>query len=180
MYEVLDDPTYDGDPAEILLRINEMLGEYDSRCNLEHHPILEEIEPDPGLFPEDTGSDITTLDTPEALNTEPFSSFSSSTYLQRMMVSESNYLVSLISSLTPCTARRRGVSKIGAGAEFFCGLEADRQFSRQVPRVGCGSCCGRVPGKAQMGETQVGTRKNEVRPQTETFGPTWDMGERSR
>jgi len=146
MYEVLDDPTYDGDPVETLLRIDEILGEHDSRCKFEQHPILEETEPDPGLFPEDTGFDITALYTPEALNAEPFNSFNSSAYLQRMMVSESNYLVPLISSLTPYTARRPSISQIGAGAEFLCGPEAGGKFSRQVPRLGCGGGCGRVRG----------------------------------
>lgn len=148
MYELLDDPTYDGDPTETLLRIDEMLGEYDSRYKLERYPILEEIEPDPGLFPEDTGFDVAELDAPEFLNAEAFSSFDSSTYLQRMMVGESNHFASLISSLTLFIARWPHITQVGARAKFLYGLEADRQLPRQAPRLGCGGGCERVREKA--------------------------------
>lgn len=100
LYRALDDPTYQGDPTEILFRIDEMLGEHDPRPKLEGAFGLEEMEPDPGLFPEGSGLDAAALLTPEALNTEPLSSFNTSMYLQLMMVSEYNHFVPSILSPT--------------------------------------------------------------------------------
>ena len=118
LYRSLEDPTYEGNPVETLFHIDEMLGEYDSRFKLEG--CLEVMEPDPGLFPEDTGFDIATLLTPEALDTEPLCSFNfnSTMYLRRMRVSESDHPISLILSLTPRIAPRTRISQVGAGAEF--------------------------------------------------------------
>ena len=88
LYQALDDPTFQGDPTEILLHIDEMCGEHDPRYKLGGGPILEEMEPDPGLFPEDTGFDVAALSTPEALDVGLLSCFNSSMFLQRMMVSQ--------------------------------------------------------------------------------------------
>lgn len=88
LYQALDDPTFQGDPTEILLRIDEMWGEYDPRYKFDGRPILEEMEPDPGLFPEDTGFDVETLLAPEALDVDFLGCFNGSMYLRRMMVSQ--------------------------------------------------------------------------------------------
>lgn len=90
MYKVLDDPTYKGNPVEILYFIQEMLGDYDSRRGREQYPILEDMEPDPPLFSEDAGFCTAALTTPEVPNTEVLDSFDSSAYLQYMMVGEFN------------------------------------------------------------------------------------------
>ena len=96
IYEALGDPTYEGDPTGMLLLIDEMLGEHDSMFKLQQRYGLEEAEPDPGLFPEDSGFETAALLAPEALNAELLSSFNSSAYLERMMVSKSDTLMSLI------------------------------------------------------------------------------------
>jgi len=88
LYQALDDSTFQGDPTEMLLRIDEMCGEYDPRYKLKGHSILEEMEPDPGLFLEDSGFDVVALLTPEALDNDLLSCFDSSIYLRRMMVSQ--------------------------------------------------------------------------------------------
>ena len=121
VYGVLDDPAYDGKPAEMLLFIDELLGEHDSRFKLEQRYGLEEAEPDPGLFPEEeeTGLDATELLTPEAINAEFFGSFNGSAYLQRMTVSRFKNLLSLEFSLTPRTATWLHISLVGAGSEFL-------------------------------------------------------------
>lgn len=87
LYQALDDPTFKGDPTEMLLRIDEMWGEYDSRLKLEERFGLEESQPDPGLFPEDTGSDVAALLTPGALDVDLLSCFNSSVYQRGTMVS---------------------------------------------------------------------------------------------
>ena len=88
LYQALDDPTFQGDPTEFLLRIDEMWGEHDPKDKLEEYPGLEEMEPDPGMFPEDTDFDIAALLTPETLDVDLLSCFNNSKYLRRMMVSQ--------------------------------------------------------------------------------------------
>ena len=117
----------------MLLLIDEMLGEHDSMFKFQQRHGLEEAEPDPGLFPEDSGFETAALLAPEALNAELLSSFNSSAYLERMMVSKSDNLVSLILPLTPRTARRPRSSHVGKGAKFLRGSRADRQFPRKAP-----------------------------------------------
>lgn len=87
MYKRLDDPEYEGNPVGVLDFIQEMLGDYDSR---RRHPILEDMEPDPPLFPEDADFCTAALTTPEVPNTEVLDSFNSSAYLQHMTVGELN------------------------------------------------------------------------------------------
>lgn len=92
LYEKLNDPEFDGDPSATLLLIEEMLGEKTE------HSILEEMEPDPGLFPDYPDFDIAAFTPPEALNTETSTPFNSSIYLRHMMVGEFNHLASPVSS----------------------------------------------------------------------------------
>ena len=143
LYQALDDPAYQGDPTETLLRIDELIGEYDSRAKLEARFALEDIEPDPGLFQEDTDFDIAAFLTPEALNNESLISFNGSAYLQHLMVRGPSHLIPLPLS-DPYVAPRTSISQVGPGAEFLRGAGADRQFSRKAPWSGCRSACGKV------------------------------------
>ena len=101
----------------MLTLISEIIGDHDSRLKLEQR--FEEAEPDPGLFPEDTGFDTAALLTPEALSAKLGTSLNSSAYIRHMMVSKFNDLVPLIFSLTPCTGRGSCISQVGTGPEFL-------------------------------------------------------------
>jgi hypothetical protein len=98
LYKDLDDPAYDGDPVGILLLIKDLLGERDSKPEFGVYQILEDMEPDPGLFPDDPGFEVTTLTPPEILDAEALIPFDSSVYLQQMAVSEFNHSAPSISS----------------------------------------------------------------------------------
>lgn len=120
MYREMDDPEHQGNLVDALEIIQELMGEHDTRSEFfEQNPPLEETEPDPLLFPEDSGFEDAVLATPEAPVTGMSKSFDRSAYLESMKVGKFSSLVSP-SSLTACTAERlHSISQTGSEPEFL-------------------------------------------------------------
>jgi len=100
IHKDLDDPVNGRIPVGLLNHIRGILGEYDPRYELEQYSPPEEAEPDPGLFPEDSGFDFATFATSGASATRLYDSQGSSAYLKSVIVGKFSSLVPQ-SSLTP-------------------------------------------------------------------------------